>query len=59
MLLGGFARLFEGTSGVFVRLARKLVGGEASLAMGSCGCGVGVCGKVVVFGGAIVWALGH
>jgi hypothetical protein len=27
--------------------------------VGGGGCGVGMCGKVVIFGGSIVWALGH
>jgi hypothetical protein len=59
VLLGRLARLLESAGGVFVRLARKLMGSEAALTMGGCGCGVGMRGKVVVFGGSVVWALGH
>jgi hypothetical protein len=59
VLLGRLARLLEGTGGVLVRLARKLMGGEAALAVGGCGRGVGMCGKIVEFGGSVVWALGH
>jgi hypothetical protein len=46
--------------GMLVRLLRKLVRGEmVSLAMGGRGSLVRVGGKVVIFGGAIVWTLRH
>jgi hypothetical protein len=54
-----FAGFFEGAGGVLVSLAGKFMGGEAALAVRGCGRGVGVGGKVVIFGGSIVWALGH
>ena len=59
MFFGGLARFFEGVSGVLVRLAGEFVGSEAALAMRGGGSGVGMCGKVVIFSGSIVWALGH
>jgi hypothetical protein len=59
MPFGGFARLLKRANRVFMSLAGKLMGGETALTMGGGGSGVGVCGKVVVFGGTIVWALGH
>ena len=59
VLFRGLAGFFEGAGGVFMRLTGKLVGGDAALAMRGCGGGVGVGGKVVVLGGAVVGALGH
>jgi hypothetical protein len=59
MLFRRLPRLLERAGGVFVRLARKLMCRQASFAMRSRGCGVGVGGKIVVFGGSIVNALGH
>ena len=59
VLFRGLAGFFEGAGGVFMRLTGKFVGGDAALAMRGCGGGVGVCGKVVVLGGSVVWALGH
>jgi hypothetical protein len=56
---GGLARFLERGGRVFVGLARKLMGSEAPFPVRGRGSCVGVCGKVVVFSGAIVWALGH
>jgi hypothetical protein len=57
---GGFFGVFVGFDGVFMSLLRELMGGKmVPFAMGcSCGC-VSMCGEIVVFGGAVVWALGH
>lgn len=59
MFFRGLAGFLKGADGVFVRLAGEFMGGKAALTMRSCGGGVGMGGKVVVFGGAVVWTLGH
>ena len=59
MLGDGFG-LAVGVEGVLVRLLGELVGGEViSLAVRGCSGCVGVGCEVVIFGGAIVWALRH
>jgi hypothetical protein len=59
VLFRSLAGFLEGAGGVFVGLAGKFMGSQAALTMRSCSGGVGMGGKIVVFGGAIVWALGH
>src|SRR5665213_1373971 len=59
VLFGCLARLLECPGGVFVRLARKLVGSQAALAVRSGGGGMRVCSQVVQLGGSVVNALGH
>jgi hypothetical protein len=59
-LSGCFFGVFVGFDGVLVSLLRELMGSKmVAFAMGcSCSC-MGVCSEVVVFGGAVVRALGH
>jgi len=55
----GLARRLKGAGGVFVGLTREFVSGEAACLVCSSGSGMGVCGKVVIFGGSFVCALRH
>ena len=59
MNFGYVARFFEGSGGVFVGLARLLMGGEAALAVGRGSGHVGMCGKIVELGDSFVTALRH
>src|SRR5271154_4741943 len=55
-----FFRVFKGFGGVFMCLFGELVRGKVvAFAVGRC-CGlVGVSCLIVIFGGAVVWALRH
>jgi hypothetical protein len=59
MFFGCLARLIERAGGVFMRLTRKLVGGEAALAVCDGSSGMGMCGKVVELSGSVMYALRH
>ena len=59
MCFGCLAGFLEGASGVLKRLARKLMGSQAALAMRCGRSSMGMRGKIVKFSGSVVNALGH